>query len=144
LKAVELKPGVYWVGYIDWSLRDFHGYTTPRGTTYNAYLIVDEQVTLVDTVKKYGFSELVERISSVVDPGEIENLVVNHVEGDHSGSLPALMELVPEARIITSARGKQGLEQHYDEDWDYHLVICQVDRGLLDKPAVGGDYQWRR
>jgi len=89
LKAVELKPGVYWVGYIDWSLRDFHGYTTPRGTTYNAYLIVDEQVTLVDTVKKYGFSELVERISSVVDPGEIENLVVNHVEGDHSGSLPA-------------------------------------------------------
>lgn len=50
MEKVEIKPGIYWVGAIDWDLRDFHGYTTNRGTTYNAYLIVDEKVVLVDTV----------------------------------------------------------------------------------------------
>ncbi|MGM0471542.1 MAG: FprA family A-type flavoprotein [Bacillota bacterium] len=122
MKAEELKQGVYWVGGIDWDLRNFHGYRTQRGSTYNAYLIVDDKVTLIDTVKSYLYDEMLERISQIIDPQEIDYIVSNHVEMDHSGGLPQLMEEVGEATIITSPKGKEGLEQHYQEDWDFKVA----------------------
>ena len=119
MKPVELKPGVYWVGGIDWDLRYFHGYLTPRGTTYNAYLVVDDRITLVDTVKHYLADEMLERISHVCDPADIDYLVVNHVEMDHSGSIPRVMEVASKAKIVTSPRGRDGLNRYYGGDWDY-------------------------
>ncbi len=118
MQPLEIKPGVYWVGGIDWNLRYFHGYQTPRGSTYNAYLILDEKITLVDTVKHYLAGEMLERIGKIVDPRRIDYLVVNHVEMDHSGSIPAVMELASGAKIVTSPKGKQGLERHYGKSWD--------------------------
>ena len=91
LTAVELKPDVYWVGAIDWNARSFHGYTTEDGITYNAYLIMDEKITLIDTVKAPFANEMLERISSVCDPADIDVIVANHVEMDHSGSLPIIV-----------------------------------------------------
>ena len=82
LHAVEVKPDVYWVGGVDWNERNFHGYTTDRGSTYNAYLIMDEQPTLIDTCKPAFADELVERVREVVDPARIEHIVANHVEQD--------------------------------------------------------------
>ncbi len=122
MKPLEIKPGVYWVGGIDWNLRYFHGYQTPRGSTYNAYLILDEKITLVDTVKHYHAEELLERIAGIVDPGRIDYLVVNHVEMDHSGSVPAVMKAAPRAKIVTSPKGQQGLERLYKKNWDCLLV----------------------
>ena len=122
LKAVEIKPDVYWVGGIDWDIRDFHGYTTQRGTTYNAYLIMDKQVTLVDTVKHYLFDEMLSRIRTIIDPKKIEYIVSNHVEMDHSGSLPKIREYCPNATIITSTRGEKGLRRHYKKDWPFRVV----------------------
>ena len=81
---VKLKKGVYWVGAIDWNLRNFHGYITHRGTTYNAYLIVDEKIALIDTVKLAFFDEMLERIREIVDPEKIDYLISNHTEPDHS------------------------------------------------------------
>ena len=49
---VEIKENIYWVGAVDWNIRDFHGYSTYKGTTYNAYLILDDKITLVDTVNR--------------------------------------------------------------------------------------------
>ncbi|MFZ5646025.1 MAG: FprA family A-type flavoprotein [Bacillota bacterium] len=121
-RPVEIKPNIYWVGGIDWDLRYFHGYLTPRGTTYNAYLIVDDKIALVDTVKNYLFDEMIERIKVIVDPAKIDYLVVNHVEMDHSGSVPNLMEVAPQARIVTSSKGKNGLERHYKKGWEYLIV----------------------
>ncbi|TET62968.1 FprA family A-type flavoprotein, partial [Candidatus Aerophobetes bacterium] len=72
MKPVEIKPGIYWVGGIDWDLRNFHGYITQRGSTYNAYLIVDEKTVLVDTVKYYLFEEMLSRIKEVIDPSRID------------------------------------------------------------------------
>ena len=102
LHAVKVKPDVYWVGGIDWNERNFHGYTTDRGSTYNAYLIMDEQVTLIDTCKPAFAGELIERISEVVDPACIEHVIVNHVEQDHSGAVPAISYLAPRAKIYAS------------------------------------------
>jgi len=114
MKAVELKKNIYWVGAIDWKLRNFHGYLTQRGSTYNAYLIVDEKVTLVDTVKSHLCGEMMARIKTIIDPTKIDYVVCNHVEMDHSGSLPCVMEHVPNATVITSPNGKRGLGKHYD------------------------------
>lgn len=116
MKAVEVKKGIYWVGAVDWSLRSFHGYTTKRGSTYNAYLIIDEKVTLVDTVKAPFAAEMISRIKSVIDPSKIDYIVSNHVEMDHSGAIKDVLALAPNAKVVTSApQGVKGLTAHYGE-----------------------------
>lgn len=122
MKAIKIKENVYWVGGIDWDLRNFHGYLTQRGTTYNAYLIIDEKITLVDTVKHYLFDEMLTRIASVVDPDKIDYIISNHVEMDHSGGLPRIMEITPKAKIFTSPNGEKGLKAHYKQDWDFQIM----------------------
>lgn len=123
MNAVEIKKDVYWVGVKDWNLREFHGYDTPDGSTYNSYLIKDDKITLVDGVKSYLTDEQIARVSSVVDFSKISYLVVNHVEQDHSGSIPKIMSLAPQAVIVTNNAGKLALEAHFDTTgWTYHLV----------------------
>ena len=122
MKAVQLNDSVYWVGGIDWNLRNFHGYSTQRGSTYNAYLIIDEKITLIDTVKHYLVEELLERISTIIDPSSIDIIISNHIEMDHSGSLPALLKRIPQAELITSTAGAKNLPLHFHEDWNIKPV----------------------
>ena len=119
LKAVEIKPDIYWVGGIDWDIRNFHGYLTPRGTTYNSYLIIDERITLVDTVKHYKFDEMLSRIKDIVEPSDIDYIISNHVEMDHSGSLPMILKYADKAKVITSTRGEKGLKRHFKKNFDF-------------------------
>lgn len=102
-KAVEIVKDIYWVGVIDWNERNFHGYTTDRGSTYNAYLIMDEKITLIDTCKRGFTEEMLERISQVVDPSKIDIIISNHVEQDHSGGIPTMHAVAPSATIYTGA-----------------------------------------
>lgn len=122
MEKVELKKGIYWVGAIDWNVRDFHGYSTPFGSTYNAYLILDEKNVLVDTVKAPFYLEMLGRISEIIDPSRIDIVVANHVEMDHSGSLPQIVERIGSPLVLTSERGKKGLEKHYQESLKFRTV----------------------
>ena len=123
MNGVEIKKDIYWVGAKDWNLQEFHGYATPHGSTYNSYLIMDEKITLVDGVKHYMVNEQIERIKSLTDFSKIAYIVVNHVEMDHSGSIPQLMKLAPQATIITNSAGKQALEAHFDTTgWNYEII----------------------
>ena len=123
MRPVEIKRDVYWVGALDWNIRDFHGYSTPKGTTYNAYLVIDEKIALFDTVKKPFKNDLIENISKIIDPGLIDYIVVNHVEMDHSGSMPDIVELVGPEKVVCSPMGKKALIDHYGrQDWPYHVV----------------------
>lgn len=116
MKAVKVREEIYWVGAIDWSIRNFHGYTTNRGATYNAYLILDEKITLIDTAKAPFGEELLERIRDIIDPEKIDYVISNHVEMDHSGAIPRVMEVCKNAVIVTSApSGLKGLKAHYGE-----------------------------
>ncbi|MFH0859845.1 MAG: flavodoxin domain-containing protein [Candidatus Altiarchaeota archaeon] len=121
---VEVKKDVYWVGAVDWSIRRFHGYTysTHRGTTYNAYLITDRKTALVDTVYPPFEEELIKSISELTKPDSIDYMICNHVEVDHSGAIPKIMELNPKAALVCSSRGKDGLIKHYGGDWNYKVV----------------------
>jgi len=118
----EIRENIYWVGGIDWDIRNFHGYLTQRGTTYNAYLILDKKVVLVDTVKHYLFDEMLDRIGKIINPGKIDYILSNHVEMDHSGSISKILELSPNAKVITSTQGEKGLRRHYKKDWDFNVV----------------------
>ncbi len=116
MNAVKIKDDIYWTGAIDWSMRSFHGYQTGRGSTYNAYLILDEKITLIDTVKEPFREELLSRISSVIDPSGIDYIISSHVEPDHSGALPFIAERCPNATIITSQpNGLKGLTARYGQ-----------------------------
>jgi flavorubredoxin len=111
-QAVQVTDRVHWVGAVDWNIRDFHGYATSRGTTYNAFLVMGEKVTLIDTVKAGFVDEMFSRIASVVDPSHIEVVVSNHSEMDHSGSLPRVVERVEPAEVYASANGVKALDAH--------------------------------
>ena len=128
MKPIKLAENIYWVGAIDWDVRDFHGYSTNRGTTYNAFLIIDEKITLIDTVKSSMKAELIARISEIVDPKKIDYIVVNHVEMHHSGALPDMIELIQPEKIICSTMGQKALVQHFHrEDWPYEIATkCHI------------------
>jgi len=121
--VVEIKKGINWVGAVDWDVRDFHGYSTKKGTTYNSYLVLDDKVTLFDTVKKPFKNDLLHNIHKVIDPTKIDYLVVNHVEPDHSGSIPEIVEAIKPEKIFCSSKGHKALLDHYHrEDWPYEVV----------------------
>jgi flavorubredoxin len=113
-EAVKVSDHVYWVGAIDWGIRDFHGYSTTRGSTYNAYLVVGDDITLIDTVKAPFKDELLSRVASVTDPGNIRYIISNHSEMDHSGSLPAVIEAVKPEKVFASTLGVKDLTAQLD------------------------------
>ena len=124
MTAVKITDNLYWVGVVDWNVRSFHGHTynTKRGSTYNAYLIIDEKITLVDTVYGPFAKEMIENIRQIVDPSKIDYVIANHVETDHSGGLPELMKLCPKAKMFGTAKCKEGLQRMYYGNWDFQVV----------------------
>jgi|WetSurMetagenome_2_1015567.scaffolds.fasta_scaffold03036_9 anaerobic nitric oxide reductase flavorubredoxin len=112
MEAVKISDNVYWVGAIDWNGRNFHGYDTPRGTSYNAYLIIDDKIALIDAVKTPFLSQMMERIRSVVDPKDIDIIISNHSENDHSSGLPMVQEWTG-APIYASRKGVEHLPLNY-------------------------------
>ncbi len=123
MKPVEITKGIYNVGVKDWNIRDFHGYSVYEGTTYNAYLIVDEKIVLIDTVKKDFVDQLIDNISTIVDPKKIDLVISNHTEMDHSGGLPRVMHKIGEDKpLYCSKMGHKNLSLHFRQQWNYHAV----------------------
>ena len=113
MKAVKISEHVWWVGAIDWALKEFHGYTTHRGTTYNAFLIMADKITLIDTVKAPFKNEMYARIASVVDPAKIDYIISNHAEMDHSGALPEVIRDLNPEKVFASVAGVKALHDHF-------------------------------
>ncbi len=137
--AVEIAPGVHWIGALDPTLRTFDIILrTANGTTYNAFLIRgSEGVAVVDTVKAEFADEFFTRLESVADYAEIRVIVLNHLEPDHSGALPELMRRAPQARLYISTRATSMLKallKPKDEDrpFEYETV------GTGDEVSLGG------
>ena len=122
MNKITLAENINWVGVVDWNIRDFHGYTTRRGSTYNAYLIKDEKTALVDTVKQAFSSEFMQKVCELVDPEKIDYIIINHVEMDHSSSLPIVAKYAKNATIIASQKGKDAIIEHYGPDFNIQTV----------------------
>jgi len=124
MPSVKVLENIFWVGAVDWNVRNFHGFTysTHRGTTYNAYLIVDEKTALIDSVYGPFAGEMMEKVREVIDPSKIDYMVANHVETDHSGAISKILKLTPKAKVLGTAKCKEGLEKHYFGNWDFQVV----------------------
>lgn len=132
MRSVPVADRIHWVGAVDWNLRDFHGYETPRGSTYNAYLVFGEdKIALVDTVKTPFVPELLSRIADLVEPERIDYIIVNHVEPDHNSGLRAVLEHCPNAKVFASKSGVTGVAEYHDG-----LVVDAV--GENDELDLGG------
>ena len=116
--AIKISEHVYWVGAIDWSIRDFHGYTTPHGSTYNAYLVMADKITLIDAVKAPFMDEMLARVSSVVDPSKIDYIVSNHSEQDHSGCLLKVIDRVKPEKVFASTTGVKTLKDIFHDNYN--------------------------
>lgn len=120
---ISLAKDIFWVGYIDWTVRDFHGYATNRGSSYNAYLIKDEEPTVIDAVKTPYVDSLLEHIGALDKLENIAHIVCNHAEPDHSGGLPKLVEACPNADVVCNAKCGAALGEHYDtQGWNFKIV----------------------
>ena len=123
MEPVKIADGIFSVGVADWNIRDFHGYSTYQGTTYNAYLILDDKITLIDTVKNEFGDQLLANISAIVDPKKIDYVISNHTEMDHSSSLPRVMHRIGEDKpLYCSKMGQKNLSKHYSQKWNYQPV----------------------
>lgn len=117
----KINDRVTWVGKIDWELTKFHGYeySVHKGSSYNSYLIRDKKTVLIDTVWKPYAKEFVENLKKVISLDEIDYIVANHAEVDHSGALPELMREIPDTPIYCSTNGVKSLRGHYHQDWNF-------------------------
>jgi flavorubredoxin len=122
--SFAIKPGVTWVGKVDWELRKFHGeeYSTHRGSSYNSYLVQDQKTVLIDTVWLPFAQEFVHNLRKVIDLSSIDAIVANHGETDHSGALPELMRHIPNVPIYCTANAVKSLKGQYGQDWNFNVV----------------------
>ena len=134
MATTKVADGVYEVGATDWNIRDFHGYSTYLGTTYNAFLVVGEKIALIDAVKAPFAKQLIDNISEIIEPSQIDYFISNHTEMDHSGSIPAVMEAIgKEKPIYCSKMGHKNLPKHFREVYNYHPVESQETLSLGSK-----------
>ncbi|MBN1257137.1 MAG: FprA family A-type flavoprotein [Planctomycetes bacterium] len=119
----QLRENIHWVGYVDWSVRDFHGYNTNRGATYNAYLLQDEKTALIDTVKGLYLDHLLDNIRQHTPLEKIDYIICNHSEHDHSSSLPRVLAACPQAVVVCDQKCREFLKMQYDiSEWNFQIV----------------------
>lgn len=144
-QAIEIKKNIYWVGVHDFNCRHFHGDLFPiaEGTTYNSYLIVDEEITLIDTVEEEFFDIMMERVRSVIGERLIDNVIVQHAEPDHSGGFLKFMDLYPNAQPYASNASVNIMLKQYFKEYNYQKVktgdsICTGNMNLtfIEMPMI--------
>jgi len=141
---VQITKNVHWVGVVDWNVRDFHGYTTGRGSTYNSYLLRGEKTALIDTVKAPFTDELLGKIERAVGCANVDYVISNHAEPDHGGALPRVLQACPQAKLLCSKRGLDVIGGYHDmAGWDVQVVATgdSLDLGgrtlsFLEVPMV--------
>lgn len=119
----KVLDDIYWVGFVDWNVRDFHSYNTTRGATYNAYLITDEKTALVDSVKAPYTRNLIDNITEITSVSDIDYIICHHGEPDHSGAIPEIVRMCPKATIVCTEKAVESLSGYYDtEGWNFQTV----------------------
>jgi len=139
-KVLKISDDVSWVGVLDRELVTFDVVMhTPYGTTYNAYFINADRKTIVETVKVKYFDTFVEKLRTLCDPAELEYIIVNHTEPDHSGSLGKLLEIAPKAKVVGSGNAIRYLRDLLGFDFTHIQVKDQdvIDLGNKKLRIIG-------
>ena len=136
--SFKINDSISWVGKIDWELRKFHGeeYSTHKGTTYNSYLVRDKHTALIDTVWSPFREEFIDQLSQEITLSDIDFIIANHAEPDHSGALPELMKAIPDKPIYCTANAIKSLKGYYHQDWNFQVVKTGDRLNLGSKELV--------
>ena len=136
--SITVKNNIKWVGKIDWELRKFHGdeYSTHNGSSYNSYLVKEEKVALIETVWSPFAKEFVENLSKEIDLNQIDYVIANHAENDHSGALPLLMQQIPDVPIYCTKNGVKSLKGLYHQEWNFQVVKTGDKLNLGSKELI--------
>ena len=115
MPAREVRPGVYWIGVNDRTTDLFEGMwpITQEGVSYNTYLVNGDKKALIDLTKDLKLEEFLDQLSDVIDPTQLDYIVLNHMEPDHTGALNILHRIAPNAQILATAKAKQMLDIYY-------------------------------
>jgi flavorubredoxin len=123
MSNTKLTENIYWIGFVDWDVRNFHGYSTNKGSTYNSYIIKDEKTAIIDSVKAPYADDLIKNILEHTTLDKINYIICNHAEPDHSGSIPVLMDICTNAELVCNAKCQKILSMHYDtKEWEFKIV----------------------
>ena len=117
----KIKKDVFWIGKVDWEIRKFHGdeYSTHRGTTYNSYLVKDKKTALIDTVWSPFSAEFLRNLDNQISLKNIDYIVAQHAEIDHSGGLAELMEHIPDTPVYCTNNGMKSFKGHFHKNWNF-------------------------
>lgn len=119
----RITDSIDWVGYVDWTVKDFHSFVTPRGATYNAFLIRDEQTALIDTVKGPYAETLLERVRALTPLDKVNYVVCNHAEPDHAGAIGAVVAACKNITVVCNAKCRDTLARYFDTtSWRFRIV----------------------
>jgi flavorubredoxin len=116
MPAVQIRPNVYWIGVNDRTTDLFEGIwpIEQEGVSYNAYLILDRKKALIDLSKALKTDEFFHQVEERTPLAELDYIVLNHLEPDHTGVIRTLRKLAPQAVILGSAKMKEMLASFYD------------------------------
>lgn len=128
LTECKLSKDIYWVGKIDSREVPFHRLTLTKGTTYNSYLLKTGKPTVIDTVDMEFGREYAEKIAEMIDPLDIQYIVINHTEPDHSGGLAALASKATNATIVCTEIAVPEIQQMYKLQHRNYLVVKDGDQ----------------
>jgi len=136
--AFTIKENISWVGKVDWELRTFHGQelSTHRGSSYNSYLVRDTKTALIDTVWGPFSGEFLQNLKKEIALDEIDFVIANHAESDHSGALPELMRHIPDVPIYCTSNATKSLTGLYHQDWDFQVVKTGDTLSLGSKELI--------
>ncbi|NLP00704.1 MAG: MBL fold metallo-hydrolase [Clostridiaceae bacterium] len=121
---IQVKDQIYHLGLRDWELRNFHGHelSTFNGSSYNSYLIRDEKTVLVDTTWGPRSKQFMDILSKEVEIDNIDYIIINHAEPDHSGALVDILEKRPDIPIYCTAKGADIIKKQYHKEWNFRAV----------------------
>ena len=124
MPAIEMKPGIYCICVNDRTTDLFEGLwpVTSEGVSYNAYLVKGKKNALIDMAKDIKSEVLLEQISEVIDPAELDYIIINHMEPDHTGVLRTIRRIAPNAAIYCTKRAQKLIVNYYDITDNIHTV----------------------
>ena len=132
-----IKDDIYWVGFIDWDRRLFDSLIpTPHGTTYNSYLIKGSEKTMLIDTSDFGKENNLLAAIEMTGIDKIDYIVSNHAEQDHSGSLPKILEMYPDAKIITNSKCKELLESFLPIPKEKFIVVNDNEEISLGNKTI--------
>lgn len=124
MAAVELKKDIYWIGVNDRTTDLFEGFwpISKEGVSYNSYLINDEKKVIIDLAKSLKSDSYFDQIDQILDLSQLDYVIINHMEPDHTGVIHLLRKLAPDITILCTPKAKKMLEDFYQLSLNIHEV----------------------